>query len=126
VTLFEGQALGLACLAAAIVAGGLAIFGRLRSAAAVNGALAALFLAKAAPDLILWAVTPDAYIRQYGSAALNEIPFTLGLAAMALIALTGSALSFVGRRVVFFWVSWLVNLPIVALLLYLAFWFRIF
>jgi hypothetical protein len=54
VTQLEGQVLACACFAAAIVAVGLAVLGHLRAAAAVNGALAALFLAIAAPNLIMW------------------------------------------------------------------------
>lgn len=122
----EGQALALLCLAAAIVAGGLGILGYLRAAAAANGALAAVFLALAAPYLIAWALSPDAFIRQYGRAALNELPLDIGLAALALIALAGSALAFARRSAVVFWVGWLVNLPTVALIVYLGFWFHVF
>jgi hypothetical protein len=70
-----------------IVAGGLALLGHLRAAAALNGALAVLFLVLAAPSLIAWALRPDAYVQRYGRAALNELPFTAGLVAVALIAL---------------------------------------
>jgi hypothetical protein len=126
VTQLEGQVLAFASFAAAVVAGGLAVRGHLQAAAAMNGVLAALFLALASPNLIMWAISPDAYLNQYGRAALSELPFTLGLAASAVIALTGSALSFAWRRVGFFWVSWLVNLPTVALTSYLGFWFHVF
>jgi hypothetical protein len=124
-TQFGGQGLALACFVAVIVAGGLAFLGHLRAAAAVNGALAMLFLVLAAPRLIAWALRPDAYIQRYGRAALNELPFTAGLVAVALIALGGSGLSFAWRPVVF-WVSWFANLPIVALFFYLGFWFHVF
>jgi hypothetical protein len=50
-TQFEGQGLALACFVAVIVAGGLALLGHLRAAAALNGALAVLFLVLAAPSL---------------------------------------------------------------------------
>ena len=53
--------MALACFVAVIVAGGLAIFGRQQAASAVNGALAVPFLAVATPNLIAWAVGPDAY-----------------------------------------------------------------
>jgi hypothetical protein len=86
-TQFEGQGLALACFVAVIVAGGLALLGHLRAAAALNGALAVLFLVLAAPSLIAWALRPDAYVQRYGRAALNELPFTAGLVAVALIAL---------------------------------------
>jgi hypothetical protein len=124
-TQFEGQGLALACFVAVIVAGGLALLGHLRAAAALNGALAVLFLVLAAPSLIAWALRPDAYVQRYGRAALNELPFTAGLVAVALIALAGSGLSFAWRPVVF-WASWLANLPIVALFFYLGFWFQVF
>ena len=39
------------------------------------------------PSLIAWALRPDAYVQRYGRAALNELPFTAGLVAVALIAL---------------------------------------
>jgi hypothetical protein len=125
-TQFEGQALALGCFVAVIFAGGLAIFGQLRAASAVNGALALLFLTFAVPNLVTWAVSPDAYVSQYGHAALSELPFTLGLAAIALIALAGCGLSYARRSVVFFWMSWLANLPTVALFVYLGFWFHVF
>jgi hypothetical protein len=73
-TQFEGQGLALACFVAVIVAGGLALLGHLRAAAALNGALAVLFLVLAAPSLIGWALRPDAYVQRYGRAALNELP----------------------------------------------------
>jgi hypothetical protein len=111
---------------AVIVAGGLALLGHLRAAAALNGALAVLFLVLAAPSLIAWALRPDAYVQRYGCAALNELPFTDGLVAVALIALAGSGLSFAWRPVVFFWASWLANLPIMTLFFYLGFWFHVF
>ena len=117
--------MALACLAAVIVAGGIAILGHPRAAAAVNGALAMLFLVLAAPSLFAWASSPDAYVQRYGRAALNELPFTAGLVALALIALAGSGLSLAWRPIVF-WASWLANLPTVALLVYLGFWFHVF
>ena len=89
-TQFEGQGLALACFVAVIVAGGLGLLGHLRAAAALNGALAVLFLVLAAPSLIGWALRPDAYVQRYGRAALNELPFTAGFVAIALIALAGS------------------------------------
>ena len=49
-----------------------------------------LFLVLAAPSLIGWALRPDAYVQRYGRAALNELPFTAGFVAIALIALAGS------------------------------------
>jgi len=84
-----------------------------------------LFLVLAAPSLIGWALRPDAYVQRYGRAALNELPFTAGFVAIALIALAGFGLSFAWRPVVF-WASWLANLPIVALFFYLGFWFHVF
>jgi hypothetical protein len=64
-------------------------------------------------------------VQRYGRAALNELPFTAGLVAVALIALAASGLSFAWRPVVL-WSSWLANLPIVALFFYLGFWFHVF
>jgi hypothetical protein len=51
-TQFEGQGLALACFVAVIVAGGLALLGHLRAAAALNGALTVLFLVLAAPRIV--------------------------------------------------------------------------
>jgi len=124
-TQFEGQGLALACFVAVIVAGRLALLGPPASRSALNGALAVLFLVLAAPSLIGWALRPDAYVQRYGRAALNELPFTAGFVAIALIALAGFGLSFAWRPVVF-WASWLANLPIVALFFYLGFWFHVF
>ena len=65
-----------------------------------------------------------ALVQRYGRAALNELPFTAGLVAVALIALAGSGLSLAWRPVVF-WASWFTNLPILALFFYLGFWFHV-
>jgi hypothetical protein len=121
----EVQLLALLCLAAAIIAAGLAPLGYLRTAATVNGALSLLFVSLEAPSLIAWGLSPDSYVQQYGRAALNELNFNFVGLALSLVALVASGLALWWKPVLFS-VGWLANVPTVTMLLYFAFWFHIF
>jgi hypothetical protein len=121
----EVQLFALLCLAAMIVAGGLALLGYLRTAAIVNGALSMVFVFLEAPSLIVWGLSPDAYVQQYGRAALNELNFNFVGLALSLVALAASGLTLWCKPMLFS-VGWLANVPTVTMLLYFAFWFHIF
>src|ERR1700730_1520236 len=113
----EVQLLALLCLAAAIIAAGLALLGYLRTAATVNGALSLLFVSLEAPSLIAWGLSPDSYVQQYGRAALNELNFNFVGLALSLVALVASGLALWWKPVLFS-VGWLANVPTVTMLLY--------
>jgi hypothetical protein len=121
----EIQSLALLCLAAAIVAAGLALLGYRRTAATVNGALSLLFVSLEAPSLVAWGLSPDAYVQQYGRAALSELKFNFFGLALSFVALVASGLALWWKPALFS-VGWLANVPTVAMLLYFAFWFHIF
>lgn len=68
------QALAIRCIALALIAGGSVLFfGLWRAAAAmvVNAVLALLFLAVAAPRLLVYVWDPQAFIQRYGRAAVS-------------------------------------------------------
>ncbi len=108
-----------------LAAGVLAAFRHVRAAAGLNSGLALLFLAFAAPRLLRWLADPNGYVQRYGAAALADLR-----SAGAIVALSGVALVFGGfafaqyRRL--FWVAWIANVPTIALVVYLGFWFRMF
>ena len=119
------EALAVAALAAMLGAAALWLLRYRGAAASLNGAIAVLLLALQAPGLIGYVWNPDAYVRQYGTAAVSELPMLMTGVWLDVVALAGSVLSVVWRPLLF-WVGWLANLPTAALLLYLAFWFHIF
>ena len=119
------EALAVAALAAMLGAAALWLLRYRGAAASLNGAIAVLLLALQAPGLIAYVWNPDAYVRQYGTAAVSELPMLMTGVWLDVVALAGSVLSVVWRPLLF-WVGWLANLPTAALLLYLAFWFHIF
>jgi hypothetical protein len=125
VTDLNVQALAVAAVAVMIGAAALWLFRYRSAAASLNGVIAVMLLALQAPGLIGYLWNPDAYIRQYGTAALSELPLLVTGVGLALVALAASALS-VAWRPLLFWLGWLANLPTATLLLYLAFWFHIF
>ena len=119
------EALAVAALAAMLGAAALWLLRYRGAAASLNGAIAVLLLALQAPGLIGYVWNPDAYVRQYGTAAVSELPMLMTGVWLDLVALAGSVLSIVWRPLLF-WIGWLANLPTAVLLLYLAFWFHIF
>jgi len=125
VTDLNVEALAVAALAAMLGAAALWLLRYRGAAASLNGAIAVLLLALQAPGLIGYVWNPDAYVRQYGTAAVSELPMLMTGVWLDLVALAGSVLSIVWRPLLF-WIGWLANLPTAVLLLYLAFWFHIF
>ena len=117
--------LALLVLAAALAVPALALLRRRRAAAVVNGGLALLFLALEAPSLAAYAWDPNSYTARYGTAALGDLRLAAWGAVLAAIAGACSIAAW-RSRTVFLWLAWINNLPTVALVVYLAFWFRIF
>jgi hypothetical protein len=117
--------LAIGVLAAALAVAALALMRRRRAAAVVNGALALVFLALEAPSLVSYAVDPDGYIARYGAAALGDLRLAAWGAALSAVAIACSIAAW-RSRAIFLWIGWIDNLPTVALLVYLAFWFRVF
>jgi hypothetical protein len=115
----------IGCVALALLAGGLAMFGLWRVAALVNSALALLFLGFAVPEPLAYVWNPQAFIARLGLAAVSDLPLAIIVAGMAVVALAGSLFSLSERHLAF-WCGWAANLPTVALFLYFAFWFHIF
>jgi len=125
VTDLDAQTLAVAAVAAMIGAPALWLLRYRGAAASLNGVIAVVLLALQAPGLVGYVWNPDAYNRQYGTAAFSELPLLMTGVGLALVALAASALS-VAWRPLLFWLGWLANLPTATLLLYLAFWFHIF
>lgn len=117
--------LALGVLAAALAAAALALMRHRRAAAVLNGALAMLFLAFEVPSLLAYAGDPDRYIQRHGAAAVGDLRLAAWGALLAAIALACSIAAW-RSRAIFLWIGWIDNLPAVALLVYLAFWFRVF
>lgn len=112
--------------AALWIAGGVLALNRRRTAAALaNGLIALPICVLAGWPLVRTLVDLEGYVRQYGRAALNELPLTAALLALSAAALVASVLS-VRRSTWVFAAGWLANAPALLLLVYLAFWFRIF
>jgi ABC-type proline/glycine betaine transport system permease subunit len=111
-----GLALGVAVLA---------LMRRRRAAAVLNGALALVFLAFAMLSLAAYLWDPEGYVGRYGAAAIGDLRLAAWGAVLVAIAVACSFAAW-RSRMVFLWLGWIDNLPTVALLLYLAFWFRVF
>lgn len=121
----QAKIVAIAVLAIALAVALLGLLRRRRAAAALNGALALLFIAFEAPSVVAYAWSPAAYVQRYGAAAVSDLRLALWGIALASIAM-GCSIAAWRRSWVFLWIGWIDNLPTVALLLYLAFWFRIF
>lgn len=121
----EAKVLALAVVAIALAVAVLALLGHRRTAAALNGALALIFLALEAPGVVAYVSDAAAYIARYGAAAVGDVRLAAWGVALAALALLCSIAAWRSRRL-FLWIGWIANLPTVALVVYLAFWFRIF
>jgi hypothetical protein len=112
-------------LAAALAVAVLALMRQRRAAAIVNGALALLFLALETPSVVDYLSDSAAYVARYGAGAVGDVRLAAWGMALAALALLGSIAAWPARAV-FLWIGWIANLPTVALVVYLAFWFRVF
>ena len=117
--------LAIGVLAIALAVAALALMRRRRAAAVLNGALALLFLAFEMPSVTAYVWDPEGYIGRYGAAAVGDLRLAAWGAVLAAIALACSIAAW-RSRAIFLWLGWIDNLPTVALLVYLAFWFRVF
>jgi len=95
-----------------------------RIAALLNAIMALLSLIMPSIELLKWRTDPSAYVRQYGPAALRQLPVDGVTIALACIALLGCALAYRGRRL---WaiVPFLVNGAFLVVLFYLAYFFHL-
>jgi len=95
-----------------------------RIAAILNAIMALPFLVLPSIELLRWHGDPAAYVRQYGAAALGQLPVDGGVIGLALLALVGCALALWVHRL---WliVPFLLNAFGLVVLFYLAYFFRI-
>lgn len=121
----EARLLALTLAAIWSASGVLALCHRRIAAAAINLLFAVPLCLLSAWPIVRVLVDIDGYIRQYGRAALHELPLSGALLALSLLAVVCSLLS-IRRPAWVFVVGWLANAPTLVLLMYLAFWFRIF
>jgi len=117
--------LAIGVLAVALAIAALALMRRRHAAVVLNGTLALLFLAFEVPSLAVYLWDPEGYIGRYGAAAIGDLRLAAWGAVLASIAGACSVIAW-RSRALFLWIGWVDNLPTVALLLYLAFWFRVF
>jgi len=112
---------GLALSAAALVS---FVKHKDRLAAILNSIVVLPFLIVPSIDLLEWHRDPAAYVRQYGSAALGQLPVDAGMIGFALLALLGCALGLRAHRL---WliVPFLLNGLGLVVLFYLAYFFHI-
>jgi hypothetical protein len=94
-------------------------------AIAANVSIALVFCAFALPPLIELVADFDKYVTSHGRAALGDLPATITVVILSVLAI---ALSLASRRRApgYFFAGWLANAPALAFMTYLAFWFRIF
>jgi hypothetical protein len=125
VTDSTAKILAIGVLTAALAVAALALLRRRRAAAVVNGALALLFLALETPGVAAYLWDSAAYVARYGAGAVGDVRLAAWGTALAALGLLGSVAAW-RSRAIFLWIGWIANLPTVALLVYLAFWFRVF
>ena len=116
-------AIGVLVMALGVAA--LALTRRRRAAAVLNGALALVFLALEVPSVVSFLWDPEGYVGRYGAAAIGDLRLAAWGTMLAATALACSVAAW-RSRAVFLWLGWIGNLPTVALLVYLVFWFRVF
>jgi hypothetical protein len=123
----DDQVVLLAWLGLALWAGAFVLFfqHRDRMAAALQAVIAFPFLIAPLITLLKWRINPTSYIRQYGTAALHELPgdgIVLGLSLVILLA-CGLAIR---RHRLWMIIPLLLNGAGVAFLFYFAYFFHIF
>lgn len=121
------QIQGLAIVLSSIwLLSGLVAFYRQRGpAVAINVIVALIILSFAAPPLLSFALDQEAYIIQFGRAALADLPMTAALLLLSLAAISACIAS-IHRPFWIFLIGWLANLPAMVLLIFMAFFFRMF
>jgi hypothetical protein len=108
-----------------LLSGILALKRRLWPAVSFNVLIASPIAAVAASWVARAVFAREAFLLRYGRAALRELPFNAAVLIVALIAIVTSLLSLKGQRWLFL-VGWLATGALLALLIYLAFFFKIF
>lgn len=95
-----------------------------RVVAILNAIVALPFLVAPSIELLRWRSDPAAYVRQYGAAALNQLPTDAVMLGLSVLTLFACVLAYRGRRL---WASvpLVINGVGVVLLFYLAYFFHI-
>jgi len=115
----------IALTATWILSAVLALSIELRAGVLLNMLVSVIIGALRLPRLGEFLLDYEGYVRRYGAAAVHDVWLTAAAVALSLVAIGFSlaALRF-GRAL--FVLGWLTNAPMITLLIYLAFWFRIF
>jgi hypothetical protein len=103
----------------------LALLAASRAAALFNMLVAVIIGGCTLPTLGSVLFGYQAYVRRYGGAALRDLRLTVAALALSLLAVCLSLAALRWGRALFV-LGWLANGPMVALSIYLAFWFHIF
>jgi hypothetical protein len=121
----EGHALAIAMAVLWVASGALALAGKRIAAIGLNVLCAVIVCVGTLIPLVRIVVDEKGYIRQYGTGALNEVPLTATFLGLSLFAILASFFA-LRRKTWVFIVGWLANAPILSLVVYLAFWWRVF
>lgn len=120
--LFKMMAIGVLILWGVVVL--LGLLGK-RWGAAVTAALTAvLVVTPFLPRFVSYLRDSEAFVTKYGSAAINDVVISGVCVALGLLALIASPLA--ARRRWGWTLPAILSLPLVMLIFWLAFWFRLF
>lgn len=121
----EIQALAIAFASLWILSGFLAISGHRGWAATINAICAMIIVIFSAFPFVQMVFYQEQFIAQRGRAALAELPLTAIFLLLSVVSIALSTISFRRGGFLFFF-GWIVNVPVVIFVLYLAFWFKLF
>lgn len=121
----ETHALAIALGAVWLASGALAWRGHRAMAVAINLLFAVPLGGLALASILRVVIDQEGYVRQYGSAALGDLPLTATGLALSLVAIVASLVSLRWRPTLFL-VGWIANAPTLLFVVYMAFWFHIF
>jgi hypothetical protein len=116
--------LGAIALTMAWVIGALlALSGERQPGAWLNALVSAAIGGTTLPSIGAALADRQQYVHLYGAAAMQQLPLAISVLSLSLVGVCLS-LAALGRSHAPFVIGWFVNAPVVAALLYLAFWFR--
>lgn len=121
----EIQALAIAFASLWVLSGLLAISGHRGWAATTNAICATIIFVFCAFPFVQMVFNQEQFIAQRGRAALAELPLTAIFLLLSVVSIVLSTISFRRGGFVFFF-GWILNVPVVVFVLYLAFWFKLF
>lgn len=121
----EIQALAIAFASLWVLSGFLAISGHRGWAATTNAICAMMIFVFSAFPFVQMIFYQEQFITQRGRAALSELPLAAIFLLLSVVSIASSTISF--RRGGFgFLFGWIVNVPAIVFVIYLAFWFKLF